>query len=135
MRCIDLFVWLRVNFYRIQPCNGVCSSSDVLRTLNEEATKTKAEKEQENRKWTTFLQKPNRPIPKSKLQIEAEERAANATVKIVKSVPKQDPSKDERNLTATEGELHDKSAANIEDIKDIDDREERQQLHGMTVVF
>lgn len=53
-------------------------SSDVLRTLNEEATKTKAEKDKENRKWTTFLQKPDRPIPKSKQQIEAERRAANA---------------------------------------------------------
>lgn len=53
-------------------------SSDVLRTLNEDATKTKAEKDKENRKWTTFLQKPDRPIPKSKQQIEAERRAANA---------------------------------------------------------
>ncbi|XP_065360513.1 uncharacterized protein Zasp67 [Calliphora vicina] len=58
---------------------------DVLRTLNEEATKTKAEKDKENRKWTTFLQKPDRPIPKSKQQIEAERRAANAyKVKIIR---------------------------------------------------
>uniref|UniRef100_A0A1I8NQR4 PDZ domain-containing protein n=1 Tax=Stomoxys calcitrans TaxID=35570 RepID=A0A1I8NQR4_STOCA len=71
------------------PKPGVCMSSDVLRTLNEEATKTKLEKEQENRRWTTFLQKPNRPIPKSKQQLEAERRAANAyKVKIVKSAPR-----------------------------------------------
>lgn len=64
-------------------------SSDVLRTLNEDATKTKAEKDKENRKWTTFLQKPDRPIPKSKIQLEAERRAANAyKVTIVKSAPR-----------------------------------------------
>lgn len=78
-----------VNFYRIFPKPGVCMTSDVLRTLNEEAIKTKAEKDKENKKWTTFLQKPNRPIPKSKQQIEAERRAANAyKVKIGKSEPK-----------------------------------------------
>lgn len=64
-------------------------TSDVLRTLNEDATKTRAEKEKENKKWSTFLVKPDRPIPKSKEQIEAERRAANAyKVKIVKSAPK-----------------------------------------------
>lgn len=68
----------------------MCCSSDVLRTLNEEATKTKAEKERDVQKWTTFLQKPNRPIPKSRAQIEAEQRAANAyKVKIVKSSRKE----------------------------------------------
>ncbi|XP_037810182.1 translation initiation factor IF-2 isoform X2 [Lucilia sericata] len=73
------------NTMGIFPKPGVCMSSDVLRTLNEEATKTKAEKDKENRKWTTFLQKPDRPIPKSKQQIEAERRAANAyKVKIVR---------------------------------------------------
>ncbi|TMW47395.1 hypothetical protein DOY81_007525 [Sarcophaga bullata] len=73
------------NTLGIFPKPGVCMSSDVLRTLNEDATKTKAEKEKENRKWTTFLQKPDRPIPKSKQQIEAERRAANAyKVKIIK---------------------------------------------------
>lgn len=64
-------------------------SSQVLRTLSEEASKTKLEKEKENRRWTTFLQKPDRPIPKSKQQLEAERRAANAyKVKIVKSAPR-----------------------------------------------
>uniref|UniRef100_A0A1A9Z322 PDZ domain-containing protein n=1 Tax=Glossina pallidipes TaxID=7398 RepID=A0A1A9Z322_GLOPL len=77
------------NVMGLFPKPGVCLASDVLRTLNDEATKTKAEKDKENRKWTTFLQKPNRPIPKSKEQIEAERRAANAyKVTIVKSAPR-----------------------------------------------
>ncbi|XP_023033198.1 titin isoform X2 [Drosophila willistoni] len=80
---------LGVNFYRIFPKPGVCMSSDVLRSLNEEVTKTKLEKDKENRKWSTFLQRPNRPVPKSKQQLEAERRAANAyKVTIVKSVPR-----------------------------------------------
>ncbi|XP_011183650.2 microtubule-associated serine/threonine-protein kinase 2 isoform X2 [Zeugodacus cucurbitae] len=71
------------------PKPGVCMTSDVLRTLNEDATKTRAEKDKENKKWSTFLVKPDRPIPKSKEQIEAERRAANAyKVKIVKSAPR-----------------------------------------------
>lgn len=64
-------------------------SSDVLRSINEEVTKTKLEKDKENRKWSTFLQRPNRPIPKSKQQLEAEKHAANAyKVTIVKSAPR-----------------------------------------------
>lgn len=79
-----------VNFYRIFPKPGVCMTSDVLRSLNEEVTKTKLEKERENRKWSTFLQRPDRPVPKSKQQLEAERRAANAyKVKIVKSQPRE----------------------------------------------
>ncbi|XP_036336297.1 titin-like [Rhagoletis pomonella] len=77
------------NVLGIFPKPGVCMASDVLRTLNESATKTKAEKDKENKKWSTFLVKPDRPIPKSKEQIEAERRAANAyKVKIVKSAPR-----------------------------------------------
>ncbi|KRF84374.1 PDZ and LIM domain protein 4 isoform X10 [Drosophila virilis] len=80
---------LGVNFYRIFPKPGVCMTSDVLRSLNEEVTKTKLEKEKENRKWSTFLQRPDRPVPKSKQQLEAERRKANAyKVKIVKSAPR-----------------------------------------------
>ncbi|KAH8369785.1 hypothetical protein KR093_000959 [Drosophila rubida] len=80
---------LGVNFYRIFPKPGVCMTSDVLRSLNEEVTKTKQEKEKENRKWSTFLQRPDRPVPKSRQQLEAERRAANAyKVKIVKSAPR-----------------------------------------------
>lgn len=64
-------------------------SSDVLRSLNEEVTKTKLEKDKENRKWSTFLQRPNRPVPKSKQQAEAERHAAHAyKVTIVKSAPR-----------------------------------------------
>ncbi|XP_017842088.1 SUN domain-containing protein 2 isoform X2 [Drosophila busckii] len=74
----------------IFPKPGVCMTSDVLRSLNEEVTKTKLEKEKENRKWSTFLQRPDRPVPKSKQQLEAERRAANAyKVKIVKSQPRE----------------------------------------------
>lgn len=40
--------------------------------MNEEAIKTKADKDKEVKKWTTFLQKPNRPIPKSKDQVQHE---------------------------------------------------------------
>uniref|UniRef100_A0A034WEU5 PDZ and LIM domain protein Zasp n=1 Tax=Bactrocera dorsalis TaxID=27457 RepID=A0A034WEU5_BACDO len=77
------------NVLGLFPKPGVCMTSDVLRTLNEDATKTRAEKEKENKKWSTFLVKPDRPIPKSKEQIEAERRAANAyKVKIVKSAPR-----------------------------------------------
>ncbi|XP_032590556.1 putative mediator of RNA polymerase II transcription subunit 12 isoform X3 [Drosophila grimshawi] len=77
------------NVLGIFPKPGVCMTSDVLRSLNEEVTKTKLEKEKENRKWSTFLQRPDRPVPKSKQQLEAEQRAANAyKVKIVKSMPR-----------------------------------------------
>ncbi|KAL7734704.1 hypothetical protein ACLKA6_010996 [Drosophila palustris] len=77
------------NVLGIFPKPGVCMTSDVLRNLNEEVTKTKQEKEKENRKWSTFLQRPDRPVPKSKQQLEAERRAANAyKVKIVKSAPR-----------------------------------------------
>ncbi|XP_026847908.1 proteoglycan 4 isoform X3 [Drosophila persimilis] len=71
------------------PKPGVCMASDVLRSLNEEVTKTKLEKDKENRKWSTFLQRPDRPVPKSKQQLEAERRAANAyKVTIVRSAPR-----------------------------------------------
>ncbi|XP_070136027.1 fibrous sheath CABYR-binding protein isoform X4 [Drosophila bipectinata] len=77
------------NVLGIFPKPGVCMSSDVLRSINEEVTKTKLEKDKENRKWSTFLQRPNRPIPKSKQQLEAEKHAANAyKVTIVKSAPR-----------------------------------------------
>lgn len=80
-----------VNFNRIFPKPGVCMSSEVLKELNVEAIKTKQDKDKEVKKWTTFLQKPNRPIPKSKQQLEAEARAANAyKPKIV--IPSRSPS-------------------------------------------
>ncbi|XP_055714911.1 titin-like isoform X2 [Phlebotomus papatasi] len=58
-------------------------TSEVFKTLNAEAVKTKEDKIQEERKWTTFLQKPNRPIPKSKWDLEQEKREPYR-VKIVK---------------------------------------------------
>ncbi|XP_055903886.1 titin isoform X2 [Eupeodes corollae] len=81
-----------VNVNRVFPKPGVCKSSEVLRELNAEAIKTKQEKDLDKKKWTTFMQKPNRPIPKSKAQLEAEARAANAyKVKIVKNYKKPEP--------------------------------------------
>ncbi|XP_016966420.1 titin isoform X2 [Drosophila biarmipes] len=78
------------NVLGIFPKPGVCMSSDVLRSLNEEVTKTKLDKDKENRQWSTFLQRPNRPVPKSKQSLEAERRAANAyKVTIVKSAPRE----------------------------------------------
>lgn len=57
--------------------------------------KTKADKDQETKKWTTFLQKPNRPIPKSKLDLEREHKIANGyKIKICKQPkPKCDPNR------------------------------------------
>ncbi|EDW40927.1 GM24841 [Drosophila sechellia] len=78
------------NVLGIFPKPGVCMSSDVLRSINEEVTKTKLEKDKENRQWSTFLQRPNRPVPKSKQSLETERRAANAyKVTIVKSAPRE----------------------------------------------
>uniref|UniRef100_A0A1L8E578 Putative titin isoform x3 n=1 Tax=Nyssomyia neivai TaxID=330878 RepID=A0A1L8E578_9DIPT len=72
-----------VNFNKIIPQALALKTSEVFKTLNAEAVKTKEDKMQEERKWTTFLQKPNRPIPKSKWDIEQEKRESYK-VKIVK---------------------------------------------------
>lgn len=61
-----------VNFNKIIPQALSLKTSEVFKTLNAEAVKTKEDKIQEERKWTTFLQKPNRPIPKSKWDLEQE---------------------------------------------------------------
>lgn len=50
------------------PQAGFFKSSEVFKQLNEEAVKTKAERDKDVKKWTTFLQKPNRPIPQPKNQ-------------------------------------------------------------------
>lgn len=55
----------------------------MLRELNEEAVKTKEDKQKDVCKWTTFLQKPNRPIPKSKEEL-AREKLPVYKVNIVK---------------------------------------------------
>lgn len=72
-----------VNFNKIIPKASAIKSSAVLRELNEEAVKTVEDKQNDARKWTKFLQKPDRPIPKSKEQL-ARERLPVYKVKIVK---------------------------------------------------
>lgn len=48
----------------MMPKAGVFKQSEVFQVLNEEQLKTKEEMEiEEKHKWTTFLQKPNRPPP------------------------------------------------------------------------
>jgi PDZ and LIM domain protein 5/6/7 len=58
-------------------------TSAVFQRLNEEAIKTRHDLEEETKKWTTFLQKPDRPATKPK-QIEDPNRAEPYRVKIVK---------------------------------------------------
>lgn len=55
----------------------------MLQELNEQAVKTAADKKKDAQKWTTFLQKPDRPIPKTKEEL-ARERLPIYKVKIVK---------------------------------------------------
>lgn len=73
----------RVNFNKLIPKAQAMKSSAVLRELNEEAVKTEQDKQNEVQKWTTFLQKPDRPIPKSKEEI-AREKRQQYQVQIVK---------------------------------------------------
>lgn len=57
--------------------------------------KTKADKDQETKKWTTFLQKPDRPIPKSKFEMECDrQKAQGYKIKICKQPkPRCDPNR------------------------------------------
>ncbi|XP_055381011.1 golgin subfamily A member 6-like protein 1 isoform X2 [Condylostylus longicornis] len=71
------------NVVGIFPKPGVCMSSKVLRQLNEDATKTREEILKEQRRWTTFLQKPNRPVLKSKAELEAEQIKQEHPYKVV----------------------------------------------------
>lgn len=77
------------------PKSGLFKSSEVFKHLNAEAVKTKDEKDKETKRWTTFLQKPDRPVPKSKAQEELERREANRyRIKICKQPkPKCDPNR------------------------------------------
>lgn len=52
------------------PQSGVFKNSEVFQTLQEEKRKTKEDIEAEQKRWTTFLQKPNRPIPQPKVKDE-----------------------------------------------------------------
>lgn len=51
------------------PKASAIKTSAVLRELNVEAVKTDEDKLKDARKWTTFLQKPNRPIPRTKEEL------------------------------------------------------------------
>lgn len=68
-----------VDFKKIKPIINKLNDSEVLKALNEELIKTTEEKKKEERKWTTFLQTPKRPVPKAKFghykepAVEAEE--------------------------------------------------------------
>lgn len=77
-----------VNFQRIMPKANIFKSSEVFKHLNAEAMKTRADKEQETKRWTTFLQKPDRPIPKSKAELERERRQAEAYRIVIRKQPK-----------------------------------------------
>ncbi|GBP74223.1 hypothetical protein EVAR_54576_1 [Eumeta japonica] len=55
-----------VDFKKIKPTIDSLKDSEVLKALNEDLTKTKAERKAEERKWTTFLQRPRRPVPKAR---------------------------------------------------------------------
>ncbi|XP_049884444.1 titin-like [Pectinophora gossypiella] len=78
-----------VDFKKIKPTIETLKDSEVLKALNEEMLKAYEEKKKEEKKWTTFLQKPKRPVPKAKygyagnLDIE-EEKLEPYKVKIVK---------------------------------------------------
>ncbi|EGK97342.1 AGAP003939-PD [Anopheles gambiae str. PEST] len=50
-----------VNFNKMIPKAGVFKQSEVFKTLNSELVQS----EEEDKKWTTFLQKPSRPPPKT----------------------------------------------------------------------
>uniref|UniRef100_A0A2A4K1Z5 PDZ domain-containing protein n=1 Tax=Heliothis virescens TaxID=7102 RepID=A0A2A4K1Z5_HELVI len=56
-----------VDFQTIKPMIGTLKDSEVIKALNEEIAREKAEqKKKEEKRWTTFLQKPKRPVPKAK---------------------------------------------------------------------
>lgn len=55
--------------------------------------KTKTDKENEVKKWTTFMQKPDRPIPKSKADLEFESRIPYKVNIVKQPKPRCDPSR------------------------------------------
>ncbi|KAL4704368.1 hypothetical protein ACJJTC_013527 [Scirpophaga incertulas] len=78
-----------VDFKRIKPIIESLKDSEVLKALNDELIKTREEKKKEEKKWTTFLQKPKRPVPKAKFGYygyldQEEEIESPYKVKIVK---------------------------------------------------
>lgn len=63
------------------PKSGHIKNSETWSQLNKEAMKTKEEWDKETKKWSTFLQKPDRPIPRPKVE---KVISSGYTVKIVK---------------------------------------------------
>lgn len=73
------------------PKSGLIKCSEVFQHINADAIKTKGEWENEQRKWSTFLQTPNRPVPRTKADEEAE-KIVPYQVRIFKQPkPKVDP--------------------------------------------
>lgn len=73
------------------PKSGLIKCSEVFQHINADAIKTKGEWENEQRKWSTFLQTPNRPVPRTKADEEAE-KIIPYQVRIFKQPkPKVDP--------------------------------------------
>lgn len=57
-----------VDFKKIKPMIDSLKDSEVLKVLNEEEERKALEKKKkEEKRWTTFLQKPKRPVPGSRL--------------------------------------------------------------------
>nr|XP_029729770.1 pinin-like isoform X7 [Aedes albopictus] len=52
-----------VNFKKMIPTSGVFKQSEVFKTLNSELVQAEEDKD---KKWTTFMQKPSRPAPKTR---------------------------------------------------------------------
>lgn len=137
--------YYRINFQKIIPKANIFKSSEVFRHINEEAKKTFSEKDKEAKRWTTFLQKPNRPIPKERVLprfIPNYKQAAQQTYETAPSItqtaiaqPEPDfpPTQPEPvEQAATNGETADQSApvcngsetnGNAEDIDDMNDDE------------
>ncbi|KAI5636798.1 PDZ domain (Also known as DHR or GLGF) domain-containing protein [Phthorimaea operculella] len=73
-----------VDFNKIKPIVESLKDSEVLKALNEELLKDAEERKKKDvtkEAWTTFLQKPKRPVPRSKFgyykDVEPEEEKAN----------------------------------------------------------
>lgn len=98
----------------------------MFRHLNEEATKTKTEKENETKRWTTFMQTPNRPIPKSPQQLESERRQQlRYQIKICKQPkpkcdPNRAPSPDKPKVVQPEPESESEPVNEEEKVEDVE---------------
>ncbi|XP_055313334.1 uncharacterized protein LOC129574841 isoform X2 [Sitodiplosis mosellana] len=68
-----------VNFQKIMPMSNIFKSSEVLKHLNEEVKFANIRKKYEGERESTFLQKPNRPVPKGKNE-QQEHQELNSTI-------------------------------------------------------